>query len=196
MSAAATPARQPGALTPRQQRFVEEYLIDLNATAAYRRAGYAAKTDNAAAASASALLRNPKVAAVIQVAKSERSARCRLAADRVLDEVAAIAFSDIRDIGFDENGKLIETNPGATRTVAAYAYSRRTRRSGTSIQYSIRLWDKIRALELLMRHYGLLDRPLTLETVLALLPPEVSSLLRQLLVEAANAPALSATPVP
>src|SRR5262245_14900855 len=116
-SESASPARQKATLTPRQQRFVEEYLIDLNATAAYRRAGYEAKSNSAAAASASALLRNPKVAAAIQVGKDVRSARCRLAADQVLDQVAAIAFSDIREIGFDANGMLIESRPGAARAV-------------------------------------------------------------------------------
>jgi phage terminase small subunit len=180
-------ARRTNTLTARQQRFVEEYLIDLNATAAYRRAGYAAKTDNAAFASASALLRNLKIAAAIQVAKDERATRCRIDADRVLDEVAALAFSDIREIDFDSNGKLIEVRPGAARSVAAYSYFRRARRSGTAIRYSVRLWNKVSVLGMLMRHLGLLDRPLTLETVLAALPPDVSSLLRQLIAEAACA---------
>ncbi|WP_093231797.1 terminase small subunit [Thermoflavimicrobium dichotomicum] len=59
-------------LTPKQQRFVEEYLIDLNATQAAIRAGYSKKT---AEAIASRLLRNVKVQTAIQQAKKERSER-------------------------------------------------------------------------------------------------------------------------
>lgn len=72
------------ALTPKQQRFVDEYLTDLNATAAYRRAGYAARTDNAAAASASALLRIPKVAAAVAEGQRARAERVELTQDMVV----------------------------------------------------------------------------------------------------------------
>lgn len=71
-------------LTPKQERFVQEYLIDLNATAAYRRAGYRAKTDNAAGAGASALLRNPKVSGAIRAALGARSERTEITSDDVL----------------------------------------------------------------------------------------------------------------
>jgi phage terminase small subunit len=71
-------------LTPRQKRFVDEYLIDLNSTAAYRRAGYEPKTDNAAAASASALLRKPKIVAALREAQLARSKRTGITQDYVL----------------------------------------------------------------------------------------------------------------
>lgn len=60
------------ALTPKQQRFVDEYLMDLNATAAYRRAGYKGR-GNAAEVTASQLLSNPKVASVVNAAIDKRS---------------------------------------------------------------------------------------------------------------------------
>lgn len=60
------------ALTPKQQRFVAEYLIDLNATAAYKRAGYKGK-GNAAESSASEILSNPKVSAAVKEAIDKRS---------------------------------------------------------------------------------------------------------------------------
>lgn len=59
-------------LTAKQQRFVAEYLIDLNATAAYKRAGYTA-TGNAAEVTASQLLSNPKVAEAVKAAMDKRS---------------------------------------------------------------------------------------------------------------------------
>ena len=59
-------------LTPKQKRFVAEYLIDLNATAAYKRAGYAGK-GNSAEVAACVLLSNVKVAKAVQEAMNKRS---------------------------------------------------------------------------------------------------------------------------
>lgn len=58
-------------LTPKQQRFVEEYLIDLNATKAYIRAGYTVKSEDVAAATAYKLLRDAKVQEAIQEARNK-----------------------------------------------------------------------------------------------------------------------------
>ena len=68
-------------LTDKQQRFVAEYLIDLNATQAAIRAGYSEKT---APAQASRLLINVNVAAAIQAAIKQRSERTQVDADYVL----------------------------------------------------------------------------------------------------------------
>jgi phage terminase small subunit len=59
-------------LTAKQQRFVDEYLIDLNATAAYKRAGYKGQ-GNSAEVTASQLLRNPKIAQAVKEAMDKRS---------------------------------------------------------------------------------------------------------------------------
>lgn len=96
-------------MNAKQRRFVEEYLIDLNATAAYRRAGYEA-TGNAAEVNAARLLRNAKVAAAVAEAQQRRSVRTEITSDRVLSELARIGFSDMRKLlkwggtvsGFDE----------------------------------------------------------------------------------------------
>lgn len=82
-------------MTPKQEAFVREYLIDLNATAAYRRAGYEG-SDNVCAVEAGKLLRNPKIAALVQEAMEKRAERTEITADRVLQELAKIGFSDIR----------------------------------------------------------------------------------------------------
>lgn len=81
------------ALTPKQQRFVEEYLVDLNATQAAIRAGYSEKT---AAETGYENLRKPQIAEAIAKAQSERSERTQITADRVLEEYGKIAFADIR----------------------------------------------------------------------------------------------------
>jgi phage terminase small subunit len=91
-------------LAPKQQRFVEEYLVDLNATAAYKRAGYVAK-GNAAEVSASQLLRNPKVADAIHIMKSQRASRTEVTADWVLKTLSEEKKADLADL-FEEDGSL------------------------------------------------------------------------------------------
>ena len=56
-------------MTPKQQRFVEEYLVDLNASAAYARAGYVAR-GNSAEVNASRLLRNAQVASAVSAGRT------------------------------------------------------------------------------------------------------------------------------
>lgn len=83
------------ALTPKQERFVAEYLIDLNATQAAIRAGYSEKT---APEQASRLLSNVKVSVAVQAAMKARSERTEITQDMVLRELAKIGFSDIRKV--------------------------------------------------------------------------------------------------
>lgn len=80
-------------LTAKQQRFVEEYLIDLNATQAAIRAGY---SERSAGIGGHYLLKNPKIATAIAAAQSERAKRLDISQDAVLQELAKIGFSDIR----------------------------------------------------------------------------------------------------
>lgn len=74
-------------MTPKQRRFVEEFLIDLNASAAARRAGYAE-------GSAWRVVRRPAVAAAIAEAQAARAERTRVTADKVVTELAKVAFGD------------------------------------------------------------------------------------------------------
>lgn len=82
-------------LTAKQQRFVDEYLIDLNATKAAIRAGYSANT---AEQQASRLLTNVKVRAYLEKRQDERAGRVEITQDMVLRELAKIGFSDIRKV--------------------------------------------------------------------------------------------------
>ncbi len=75
--------------TSRQARFVDEYLIDLNATQAAIRAGYSRKT---AQEQGSRLLSNVMVAAAIEKAMAERSQRTEITQDQVLKDLARIAL--------------------------------------------------------------------------------------------------------
>ena len=92
-------------LTPKQQRFVEEYLIDLNATQAYIRAGYAVKNDETASVMASRLLGNDKVQTTIQEALKARQERTKIDADYVLKRLVEIDQMDVLDI-MDDDGNV------------------------------------------------------------------------------------------
>lgn len=82
------------ALTDKQQRFVSEYLVDLNATQAAIRAGYSEKTARQAGAEN---LSKPDIAAAVAEAQAKRAGRTEITADRVLQELAKIGFANMAD---------------------------------------------------------------------------------------------------
>ena len=85
-------------MTEKQRRFADEYLIDLNATRAYRAVYSSVKKDATAAQAASRMLRNVKVSEYIQKQMHERQQRTNISQDRVLDDLAAVAFETDREI--------------------------------------------------------------------------------------------------
>ena len=99
-------------LTEKQQRFVEEYLVDLNATQAAIRAGYSVKT---ADVQGSRMLGNVKVQSAIGEAMALRSRRTGINQDRVVLELAKIAFVKITDI-VNSDGEIKED--GKTEEIA------------------------------------------------------------------------------
>ena len=84
-------------MTEKQKIFADESLIDLNATRAYRVAYPSVKKEESAAVNGSKLLRNAKVAEYITERMEERQKRTEITQDRVLNELAAIAFSKASD---------------------------------------------------------------------------------------------------
>lgn len=94
-------------MTKKQKIFADEYLIDLNATRAYKVAYPAVKRDETAAQAGSRMLRNVKVAAYIQKRMEERQKRTEITQDRVLEELAAIAFARATDFAEVKNGFVI-----------------------------------------------------------------------------------------
>jgi len=148
-------------MTNRQQRFVDEYLIDLNATQAAVRAGY---SPNSAEVTASRLLSNANVSAATRRAIAERSRRTGINGDRVLQELAKIGFANAEDIINLADGSI---RPNATRDDTAAIQSMRAKsiptEQGEITEYEVRLYDKIKALELMGRHLGLFNDKLTLQ---------------------------------
>ena len=82
-------------MTKKQKRFVEEYLIDLNATQAAIRAGYSPDTAGSIGAEN---LKKPEIKNRIDKAMAERSRRTGINQDRVLQELARIGFAKITDV--------------------------------------------------------------------------------------------------
>ena len=99
-------------LSPMQERFVQEYLVDCNATAAYKRAGYKGQ-GNVAEVNAHRLLRQAKVAAAVQAAQDARAQRLQLTQDAVLHELTLLAHADIADYVIDDHGAVTLRAGGA-----------------------------------------------------------------------------------
>lgn len=143
-------------LTPKQQRFVAEYLKDLCATAAYRRAGYRA-AGHAAEVNAAKLLRNTEVQNAIALAEKERAARVKIEADNVLRELARIAFSDMRDfVDWGPEGVRLKPSAelGDDDAPCVAEVTQTSTEHGGSIRF--KLHSKTEALRDLCRHLGLL----------------------------------------
>lgn len=156
-------------LTNKQRRFVEEYLVDLNATEAARRAGY--KGNEATLASVgSENLGKPYISSFIQEEMARRSERTQITQDRVLQEIARIAFLDPRKL-FDKEGKPIPISDLDDDTAAAIAgldVLEQYEGSGQDRQFvgyvkKIKLCDKNSALEKLCRHLGMFNDKLKLQ---------------------------------
>lgn len=148
-------------LTPKQRRFVDEYLIDLNATQAAIRAGYSPKTANEQGAR---LLANVSIAKAIQEARDKQQERTEITQDRVLLEYARIAFFDPRKL-FRSDGSPKPVEELDTDTAAALAgLEVREEFEGagenrTFVGYTkkYKLANKLGALDSLAKHLGMLD---------------------------------------
>jgi len=142
-------------LTNRQKRFIEEYLIDLNGTQAAIRAGY---SPNGAEVTACELLKNPKVRYEVARAMAERSRRTGITQDRVLRELAKVAFFNAADVVDLETGNVkkdIDREDSAV--IAGIKVKTIPTENGKIIEREVKLYDKLRALELLGKHLGMLD---------------------------------------
>lgn len=145
------------ALTPKEHRFCEEYLIDLNATQAAIRAGYSRHTARQAG---SELLSKPVVQAEIERLRDERSERTKINADWVLTRLAAIAEADLNDL-YDTTGELlpVEDWPMIWRQglvagvdVEQLFEGRGEEREQIGVVKKIKTIDRMRAIEMIGKH--------------------------------------------
>lgn len=137
----------------RQDVFVEEYLIDLNATQAAIRAGYSPKTANE---QGSRLLANVSIQNKIGKAMAERSKRTGVNQDRVIQELARVAFVNPKNVINTKTGEIL---PEATEDDLACIQSVKIKKTATArsttIEREVKMADKMRALELLGKHLGM-----------------------------------------
>ena len=138
-------------LTEKQARFVEEYLVDLNATQAAIRAGYSEKTARSVGCEN---LTKPDIQEAIKSAMSLRSERTEITQDMVLRELAAIGFSRITDYVNIKNG-VVELNDTSSLTDSQNAAIASIKEGKFGIE--LKNYDKLRALELLGQHLGMFN---------------------------------------
>lgn len=151
------------ALSKKHQKFVAEYCIDCNATAAAIAAGY---SERSARTTASRLLTKDDIKKAVDEGIQEKLDRCGVRADRILDEISRLAYSDMKDF-YEED---------AVGEAAVIPIMRLNRRQSSAIQemtfetyfigegenaipakrVKFKLADKARALDLLARHKKLL----------------------------------------
>lgn len=151
------------ALSLKQQRFVDEYLVSGNATQAAIAAGYSEKTARSIGAEN---LTKPDIAAVIASRQLAAAEKADVSAEQVLRALAAIAFADLTDVAsWGEDGEL--SMVGSSELSPAAAAALREIRSTTStvtfgdggerstVYKAVKQHDKLRALELLGKHLGM-----------------------------------------
>lgn len=141
-------------MTKKQKRFVEEYLIDLNATQAAIRAGY--KPENAQQIG-SENLSKLVVQSAIDKAMAERSKRTGVNQDRVVLELAKIAFANVSDFIDMDTVTIKDTATSEDTAVisSVKVKSIPTKSGEVGMEREIRTYDKIRALELIGKHLGM-----------------------------------------
>ena len=141
-----------GKLTPKQKKFVGEYLIDLNATQAAIRAGYSEKT---ARQIASEYLSKPNIQAEIQRRQAKYQSKLEITQEKILQELAAIAFANGSDYAKVVNAGLLpsvvmtptsELPPEKLPAIAGI--------KANQYGVEVKLHDKVRALELLGKYLG------------------------------------------
>jgi phage terminase small subunit len=165
-------ARKKG-LDPKQQRFAEEYLLDLNATQAAIRAGYSPLT---AKEQASRLLTNVNLQAEIDRLMAERSERTQVTSDQIVRELSRIAFADMRSLvewGPDKIEVKDSADLAAKDSACVQEVTKRQSRAGLTI--SVKLHSKTEALKLLGQHLNMFrdrdETPGKTRVVIAVLGP-------------------------
>ena len=156
-------------ITPKKQRFAEEYLVDLNATQAAIRAGYSGKT---AYSQGDRLLKDVEVRKLIDYAMSKRSERTQITAERVLQELARVAFFDPRRLlNADGSPRPInELDDDTAAVLAGMDIHEEYFGSGEDRQFigytkKVKVSDKVAALGLAMRHLGMLKDKLEVKNI-------------------------------
>jgi len=150
-----------GRFTPKQEKFVKEYMIDMCGAQAAIRAGYSPKNaDNIA----SELLGKTHIKAAVAREKAKHSRRTGITADRIMRELAKIGFADLTDIANVDTAKV---KTGANRDDTAALQSVRVKTTvsdgSKTVEREIKLHDKHKALETMGRRLGMWNDKLSVD---------------------------------
>ena len=154
-------------LTPKQIAFVEEYLIDMNATRAYKAAYPSIKNDAVAGVNGNRLLKNARIEAYLHKRMDERSKVTQITAESTLRGINNIAEANITDVVTlvrDDNGTLkmqVADFDKLPRNIKAAIQSIKQNKDGS---IEIKMHDKLKALELQAKHQGLFEREIEVVT--------------------------------
>lgn len=146
-------------LSARERRYVAEFLVDLNGSAAVRRMQPKSKRPDVISAK---LHSRPRVQEAIVEAMAKREERTEISQDRVLRELAAVAFSDPRQM-YDEHGAMLSVDKMSDRAAASLAgieteeiaVGAGEKRQAIGMLRKVKRWDKVKALELLGKHLAM-----------------------------------------
>jgi phage terminase small subunit len=183
-------------LTPKQQRFIDEYLIDLNASRAALTAGYSPKTAPFIGAEN---LKKPQIQAALNVSLQRQQQRTEITADWTLREIHKLAKFNAKKL-FNSDGSLIpiqDLDDDTAACIGGIDVSQSFSGSGEDRQVEtikkVKIWDKGQALDKLAKHFGLYaednKRGLneeTLNLILASMPPEMAADIKNRLVDMAK----------
>lgn len=142
-------------LSPQQLRFVEEMLIDpTSQVKAAKRAGYSIST---ASQAASRLMADTRVKQAIQLAQDARSKEIGISKERILQELARIAFADVGEkITVNEDGDIdLSTLRGTASEVIVNAISGKGGKNKAVSVKTVKMADKISALVKMGQHLGM-----------------------------------------
>lgn len=142
----------------RYEQLCHEFLVDYNQTQAAIRTGYSAKS---AYKQASEIFMRPEVGARVNELLAERSVRVGVTADRVVQELARVAFMKAPDVINLNDASVID---GLSDDDMAVISSVKVRSGGQWEEREVRMFDKLRALELLGKHLGMFTDRLNINT--------------------------------
>ena len=171
-------------LSEKQKRFIEEYLVDLNAAQAAIRAGYSPKTAKEIGCEN---LTKPNISSAIAEAMAERAKRTEIDQDRVVLEIARLAFSDVRKL-FDGTRlkRMDEIDDATAAAISSVKVSTRQVGEGEVEHIAeIKFWPKTTALEQAGKHIGLFGadnlqkKPEVTQNVYQELPPHVVEMIKK-----------------
>lgn len=139
-------------LTKKQQLFVDEYLIDLNATQAAIRAGYSVESARDIGCEN---LTKPNIQQAIAKEMAERSKRTGVNQDRVVLELAKIAFVKMTDIVDDEGRIRSDATDDDLACIESVKFKESYSDTGSMTEREVKIASKMKALELLGKHLGM-----------------------------------------